>query len=74
MYVCRGVARGGPGGPEPPSPLKFDRSINPIQTRGQIMPVSPPPLRIQKAIYTSDLAVTLQILLSKYSSAMPSNY
>ena len=49
--LFRGVARGGPGSRAPP---EFGRSVKPIQTRGQIMPLTllpAPP--IQKAIYTS---------------------
>ena len=34
ILLTRGVARGGPGGPEPPPPPEFARSVNPIQTRG----------------------------------------
>ena len=52
-YINRGVARGGGQGVR--ALPEFGRSVNPIQTRGQIMPLtshptaSPPP-RIQKAI------------------------
>ena len=46
---ARGVARGGSVGGS-----QIGRSVNPIQTRGEIMPhtLLPAP-RIQKAIYTS---------------------
>ena len=51
--LFRGVARGRPGGPDPP--LEFGRSVNPIGTRvGRFCPsyhCQPP--RIPKAIYTS---------------------
>ena len=54
MHLCRGVARGRAGGPEPPGNLA-DQLLYSNQG-GQIMPLtllSAPPPRILKAIYTS---------------------
>jgi hypothetical protein len=47
----RGVAKG--------APPEFGRSVNPIQTRGDILCPSYYCPRIQKAIYTSELIILL---------------
>ena len=72
FYNNRGVARGGGGlgGSVPPEPAPdFDRSVNPIQTRGvDYAPhttVSPPPW-IQKAIYTSEQLHNSFYLVKKF--------
>ena len=67
-HPVQGVTRGGEGGG--PDPSEFGRSVNPIQTRGQIIPLTllpAPPPPIQKAIYTSAVTeCTVEVEISEF--------